>query len=174
MQPRSAYARNLAVVLVLAVLAVAAQIHDVASSAHLLTTAVIVDQQSGPVAQGHLSLALPMGAPAIQPHLASSSPMVATFTTADASQYALVHGMPENPRSESSPVITRVMFATSAQVSAILNGENTGLPDNYLLCYVELTGTFAFAGPQGTVISYQKGFEVFDAHTGNLLMAGGL
>jgi hypothetical protein len=44
--------------------------------------------------------------------------------------------------------------------------------DETLVCYVELTGNLEFPAPSGTV-TYHKGYELFDAHTGNLLMAGG-
>jgi hypothetical protein len=72
------------------------------------------------------------------------------------------------------PSVVRVAFLTSAQVSALLGGESTGVPDDTLLCYVELQGNFTFPSPQGTTQTFTKGVEVFDAQTGNLLMDGGL
>jgi hypothetical protein len=82
--------------------------------------------------------------------------------------------MPENRASGSPVIVTSVAFLTSQQVSANLNGESTGLPDNTLLCFVEMRGTFTFAGGLGSLVTYSRGYELFDAHTGNILMAGGL
>jgi hypothetical protein len=69
--------------------------------------------------------------------------------------------------------VIKVEFLMSQQLSQLLGGENTGLPDNTLVCYVELQGTFTFHTPSGSTVTYSKGVEVFDAHTGNLLIAGG-
>ena len=63
---------------------------------------------------------------------------------------------------------------SSAAVGQRLNGASTGLPDDTPLCYVELTGDFTFSGPPGAEPHFARGFEVFDAKTGNLLLAGGL
>jgi hypothetical protein len=59
-------------------------------------------------------------------------------------------------------------------VSLLLQGEDAGFPDDALLCYVELHGDFTFLVPQSVVMRYHRGYEVFDARTGNLVMAGGL
>jgi hypothetical protein len=62
----------------------------------------------------------------------------------------------------------------SKQVTTLLNGASTGFPVDYLLCYVELSGTFTFSGPKGATATYHRGIEIFEAHTGNFLMGGGL
>ena len=67
-----------------------------------------------------------------------------------------------------------VQILTSLQVTTLLKGESTGLPDQTLLYYVDLHGTFTFAGPDNISATYLHGYEVFDAHTGNLVMWGGL
>jgi hypothetical protein len=63
---------------------------------------------------------------------------------------------------------------TSQAVSVVLQGERTGLPDSTLLCYVELRGNVVFSGPRGVTVAYPRAYEVFDAHTGNLLGWGGM
>ena len=73
-----------------------------------------------------------------------------------------------------APTVVRVEFLTSKQVSTLLGGESIGLPDDALLCYVGLQGSFAFPGPQGPTVTYPRGVEVFDAWTGNLLISGGM
>jgi hypothetical protein len=71
-------------------------------------------------------------------------------------------------------VVSTVSFTTSGAVSTLLHGADMGLPDTTPVCYVELQGTYSFAGPQGNVVTFHKGFEVFDSLTGNLILAGGL
>lgn len=72
-------------------------------------------------------------------------------------------------------VIEKIAFVTSREVSLTLKGERTGLPDDSLVCYVELQGAFTFPAPPGRAPGVvHKVYEVFDAHTGNLLMLGGL
>jgi hypothetical protein len=95
-----------------------------------------------------------------------------SFTAADAAQFATTHRMWHNLSNTPAHVI-QVQFLTSQQLSQLLGGESTGLPDNTLVCYVELQGTFTFQTPSGATVTYSKGVEVFDAHTGNLLIAGG-
>jgi hypothetical protein len=54
-------------------------------------------------------------------------------------------------------------------------GESIGLSDDALVCYVEFYGTFRSSGPPGSkpVEHTGTGVQVFDAHTGNLLVEGG-
>lgn len=62
-------------------------------------------------------------------------------------------------------------------MSDLLNDESTGVPDNTLLCFVEFQGNVAFVNsPPGATqpLSFSHVYEVFDAHTGNPLMQGGL
>lgn len=117
-------------------------------------------------------LSQPTGSPAIRPRTTLTTGPA--FTESDVQQYVTKTGMPHNLASGSSFAIMSVTFMTSREVVARLQGEATGLPDTTLLCFVELQGTFVFAGPQGTTGAFQHGYEVFDAHTGNILMWGGL
>lgn len=114
-----------------------------------------------------------VGAPAIVPRLSSDLAGPA-FSTSDAASYVTSHPMWRNLAPWSAPTVEKVEFLTSQEVSAILSDESTDMPSNALLCFVQLKGTFTFGNPSGTTITYHVGFEVFDAHTGNFLMAGGL
>jgi hypothetical protein len=67
---------------------------------------------------------------------------------------------------------------TARDVSNVLRGKNTGLPDNMPLCYVELSGNFTYFGPSsprsshGTTLTFHTAFRAFDARTGNLMLTG--
>lgn len=134
-------------------------------------------QSSGPKGTTYLRGAepsVPVGSPAIRPRLVSTGPSVPAFQAADAAQFASTHAMPQNQAVGSQTMVVSVRFLTSKQVSDLLNGESTGLPDSTLLCFVELQGTFTFGGGMGSMVTYHRGYEVFDAHSGNIIMAGGL
>lgn len=108
----------------------------------------------------------PAGIPAIQ-RRSDSTP---SYTTADAVQYATTHQMWRNLSASRSSVVS-VRFMSGGTVETLLH-TSIGEPSDAVMCYVEMTGTFTFPGLNGPV-SYHRGFEVFDASTGNLLLAGG-
>lgn len=131
---------------------------------------------TGPGASATASTA-PIGAPAIVPRASAASTgptsTAPAFSTADVVQYVTTHPIWRNLAPWATPTVVQVEFLTSQQVTSLLSGESTGMPDGALLCYVQLRGTFTFAGSSGKTVTYHTGYEVFDAHTGNLLMAGG-
>jgi hypothetical protein len=112
--------------------------------------------------------ALPTGQTAIRPRLSA----VPSFSAEDARAYAETAGMPRG--AVRNVRVTQVAFLSSAQVSRRLGGISTGLPEEAPLCYVEMQGEFTFSDPLGGLLRFERGFEVFDARTGNLLVAGGL
>jgi hypothetical protein len=117
----------------------------------------------------------PVGATAITP----TSKDTPAFTKDDVIRYVKTHNIPFNIASLSDISSVQVSFITSKEVNDRLNRSNTNIPDNYLLCFVELTGKFEFPGPpdangKPTLGVYQSAYEVFDAKTGNLLLGGGL
>jgi hypothetical protein len=73
-----------------------------------------------------------------------------------------------------NPVPVSAVFLTADQVTALLGGEYVGVPGDTLLCFVQVKGQFEAPGPSGSTVKFTSGYEVFDAHTGNLLMAGAL
>jgi hypothetical protein len=120
--------------------------------------------------------ASPRGLPAIQPRTSQVGGSGPSFTAKDVAQYVQGHRVPHDVYSAGPQrqTIAAVKFIASRDVSVLLHGEATGFPDGTLLCYVELHGNFSFLGPQNVVLSYNRGYEVFDGQTGNLVMAGGL
>lgn len=127
----------------------------------------------GPRPDGRVPMA-PDGVPAIAPRpdaRAGAGAGAPAFAEQDAAQYATGHRMWRN-LDGSRPTVVLVRFATSREISALLH-TTTGRPADVLLCYVELRGTFTFPGLNHEV-TYHRGFEVFAARTGNLLIAGGM
>jgi hypothetical protein len=61
---------------------------------------------------------------------------------------------------------------TSAQASQRMDGESIGLPDDAIVCYVELSGEFLLTwGPVAPTVPYVTvGILVIDAHSGNILV----
>jgi len=113
------------------------------------------------------------GIPALTPQ--SRQQNGAMFDTTTVSTFVRGHPMPRTLRIGSSKpaAIQKIVFAKSQDISKLLDGENLGVPSNTLLCYVQMRGTFEFPTPSrgGGYVSDQ-GVEVFDATTGNLILAG--
>src|SRR2546421_4735035 len=131
--------------------------------------------------QSHDQNQLPasFGMPAIHPHLTS----IPAFTEEDVRTYISSHPFFSKAIGYTEPpILSSIKFMTSREASALMHGAHTGLADDAIVCYVELCGTFMITGgpaplPATTRPAPVKPFhtvhEVFDAQTGNLLMAGG-
>jgi len=131
-----------------------------------------ISQATRPIPLGNLNQYAP-GVAAIKPHLATSSGTAPTFTATDAEQYVTAHPFANtNVTVIETPTVIQATFMTSAALSAQLDGESIGRPDTALVCYVKLQGTFLFMGPKGPLTTHIA-YEVFDAETGNLILAGG-
>src|SRR5258708_31985413 len=119
-------------------------------------------------------LALPhtaLGIPAIKPQSSLATSGGARITKADVVQWVSTHQTDNQVAGTPSATVISVEFLTSKQVSTRLHGESTGVPDDILLCYVRVHGTFETNPPQGVpAVVYHDGYLVFDAQTGNLLM----
>jgi|GEM_PF-2099672 hypothetical protein len=112
------------------------------------------------------------GMRAIAPHPPqNASATMPVFTIADATAYVSQHVMPQtlNP---TLPKVLKAAFLTDQALHAFVS-DDAGLAPNALVCYVQVSGMFTIPTPNGGQESLRKGFEVFDAHTGNLLMWGG-
>jgi hypothetical protein len=71
--------------------------------------------------------------------------------------------------------LTKIWSITSAEASGQMQGETTSLAGDARVCYVEFSGTFrSYAPVPGSKPVEHAGvaLQVFDAHTGNLLVAG--
>jgi hypothetical protein len=112
----------------------------------------------------------PTGSPAIKPTTGGTP----AFSVDDAKRYVATHHVPMGLSRDSKPVITRAEFLTSREITDRLHGAASGFPDDYLLCYVELQGPVTFSGPKGAKVTYNRGVLIFDAHSGNLIIGGGM
>lgn len=123
-----------------------------------------------------IDIQMPQGVPAITPSRADALP---SFTEAEVRDFVMTHPPGKGASSSQYTIVTVDCALTSSDLSRILRDINTGLPDALRVCYIELEGSFTFIGPlsqpQGErrVVIYPRGFEVFDAKTGNLLLDGG-
>lgn len=112
-----------------------------------------------------------IGGPAITPR----NDCTPSFTEQDVRAYVRAH--PESLMTDPHappPIVTRVQFMTSREVSVLTHGEPTGLADDAIVCYVALSGTFLpYSVPYGvTAHPYHSEVVVFDAHDGNILFYG--
>jgi hypothetical protein len=112
----------------------------------------------------------PAGSPALAPHLKGTP----SFTLDDVKQFVANHQLLKPANRDGVRKLVSAEFMSSSEVSSRLNGATTGFPDDYTLCVVELQGPFSFAGPAGATAVYPRGVLVFDATTGNLVIAGGM
>jgi hypothetical protein len=107
---------------------------------------------------------------------------MSTFTADDAAQYVRAHPYFGRIEPLGPLTVVAVEFLTAAQLTA--QHQLTGNFDpNRLLCYVEVTGDLRLVappivtGPGTPTVSNVRptriAYQVFDAHTGNLLFVGG-
>jgi|GEM_PF-5583377 len=117
------------------------------------------------------------GSPAIRPNNNHLGPDTAAFTEEDvrifANRYKNI-GFGKIRIEEGVLHVERVEFLTMAalRASALQRiAQDLRVLDGTLLCYVEYSGNFVVRGPQGFKPTYyQRAAQVFDAHTGNLLL----
>lgn len=111
---------------------------------------------------------------------------MAAFTTADVERYITAAGtnlyLGRRVRIDAPPKISKIEFLTERDLKPRLGGKGTGLSDDALLCYVELSGNFEFISPIQTTPAdtfhtdvaetLHTGVIVFNAQTGNIMIAG--
>lgn len=99
---------------------------------------------------------------------------IPAFTLADVEQYFKEH--PVLTTAGKPGTIVKIAFMTSKQASILMKGESVGLPDDALVCYVELHGPFLLNGisvPPGATIPVVQNIQyVIDAQTGSELVFG--
>lgn len=115
----------------------------------------------------------PLGMPAIQPRASLASATGPHFTEADVRAYITTHRPGFTIPGTPNPVVISVQFMTAKQVSAQLQGESMGVPDDTLLCLVRVLGEFrnTYVPLGATPKTFTHGVMIFDAHTGNLLIS---
>ena len=113
----------------------------------------------------------PQGSAALTVKAGAAEP----FTKDDVAAYFKTHNLPMNSSSTSDFRVDALEFLTSKQVTDRLQGASPGLADNDRVAFATLTGTFIFGGPpKGKIARFSRAYAVFDATSGNLLMAGTL
>jgi hypothetical protein len=116
------------------------------------------------------------GIPAITPHLnlENTDPNVPTFTTTDASAFALAN--PPFVLQHTGPLsVSSAQFMTEAEADKELNIkiEQIGQAPTALVCLVWLDGNFTWHGGMAghpVVTHFSRAYMVFDARTGNILV----
>lgn len=121
------------------------------------------------VAAPPTQFARPTGSPAIRP----LRPTAPAFPEQAAASYAQAHPFP-NSITGTPLRVPAARFIRSEAVPRFADGSRTDLPAGKLVCYVLGRGALQFAGSPGRAVRYGYGYEVFDATSGNLLLAGGL
>jgi hypothetical protein len=117
----------------------------------------------------------PRGRVALAPTLDAATALTATYAPDDALRFAQAH--PFATTDGATPTVTRVAFLPASAVSALLGGVAVGNDPARLVCYVRVEGALdmsheshpALAGPFQPA---HVGDLIFDAKTGNLLIAG--
>jgi hypothetical protein len=114
----------------------------------------------------------PVGTPALTVRSSGNPP----FAIADVAGYFKTHRLPAGIGVEGPVKITSLIFISDREVADRLDGESTGLPDNYPLGFASLSGKFTFRAPikREATPAFSEAYAVFDAQTGNLLMVGSL
>ena len=127
----------------------------------------------GPI-QGSIPGSYTAGIPAIHPSSSSSTP---SFTVDDVKAYIPTASIPKLvPVQGSHLTIEEVLFISSKEATQLMQGESPGLPDNALVCFVLLKDPFSVqadyapGSATSTTQTASEIGEVFDAHTGNLLV----
>lgn len=102
-----------------------------------------------------------------------------TPTLAEVKAFVLGHRFAlDSAQADKPTTVTDVEFITASAASAKLHGESIGLPDTAMVIFVKVHGSFTFTamslppGIKGGPPHVNDAVEVFDAATGNLLLAG--
>ncbi len=115
------------------------------------------------------------GSPAIQPTLKGTAPQTPAFTAMDVIGYQQTHNPNAvgNYTSATTIGVVKIEFLTERALRTRIPGARAIDPDT-LLCYVQYSGDFLLNSPSSGALPthYQRAAEVFDAHSGNLLMEG--
>jgi hypothetical protein len=122
-------------------------------------------------------LELPRGMPKRPQGLAAltPSPGPQPFTAADVEQFLKTHRLAHSVGDPAQIRVESLEFITARDVTTRLQGAKTGLPDNDRVGFAVISGPMVFTGPPpGKPVQFIRGYAVFDATSGNLLMSGTL
>ena len=97
------------------------------------------------------------------------------FTLNEVAAYVAKRNLPMNAGDARSISVAALDFISAREASARLGGAQTGLPDQYVVGFATLKGRMIFSGPSGVQsAAFERGYAIFDATSGNLLMVGSL
>lgn len=109
------------------------------------------------------------GIPAIKPQTTTTGPAVAAFDTQTVQTYVLAHPSAGKIQSSGPATVVSIQFITGQQVDTQIRSQS-GVAATRLVCLVKLVGKFSVAGPAGLGVgTFNALYQVYDAHTGNLL-----
>lgn len=118
--------------------------------------------------------AYPRGAAAIRPRHAPGDPATPAFTAQEVAAYVEAHPIADRVGRETVVTVARVEFLPRRAFPRRYPHLRPLAPDEALLCVVTLRGTFRVPAPppvraQSHPRTTDIAWQVFDAHTGNLL-----
>lgn len=106
------------------------------------------------------------GVPSITPRIKNAGPTTAAYTADDVIAYNKKH--PEGDTDTSKPYwVEKVDFLTPKDLKAKYGRTITSRPDDTVICFVTIRGTFSF--PLDQRLKSDVAYQIFDAQTGNLL-----
>lgn len=151
-----------------AVVSVTAQVNNFSDLAPVVAASAPEEEKALPLPKGKPRR--PVGLPAVN---VSPDP-VQPFTLKDVSAFFKTHNLPTNLGSSDQFQVDTLLFLSSGEVSKLLQGVSTGLQDNELVGFATLSGALSIPKLDGGSVTFSRGYAVFDATTGNLLVAGAL
>jgi hypothetical protein len=144
----------------------------------MITTSLLFTLGSIAASQERQNIPLPNGIPkrpigieAINIRSGANPP----FSPEDVLNYLRSSKIPKLSFSPDKLSINSLEFVTSAEASKRLNGVVVGLNDNELVGLATFSGGIVASGPPGgKQATFNSGYAIFDATTGNLLLIGTL
>jgi len=131
-----------------------------------------------PVAYPEMPGQRPTGTPAMHPTHPDQTP---AFSADELRQYLMSTPGAFGTEKASTVKITRIdCNMKGGDVGGILQRVDTGLSNDTSVCYVEFSGVVTYYGlpsqrsARGTLLTFNTGFKVFDAKTGNLMLTGAM
>jgi hypothetical protein len=95
------------------------------------------------------------------------------FNKADVATYVQTHRLPRVSLDTSKPLeVESLEFIGAADVPPRLHGALTGLAASERVGFVVMRGAFMASAPRAKEVPAERGYAVFSASTGNLVMFG--
>jgi hypothetical protein len=129
----------------------------------------------GQTKQKKMALKLPEGTPNKPTGMAAldMSNAAGAFSASALTAYFKTHNLPMNMGNAADIHVDNVEFMTDHELGARLDGVSTGLGADAKVVLVSLSGLFVFTGPpKSRIARFSHAYAVFDAATGNLMLAG--